>query len=110
MAAVVLNGPALAAVVAAVFFGRNALRRLAVPPLMGDARLARGGGLLHPLEGEEPAAAAPRVTSTRLIYVESVARVRSVSVSGRLCYWLCHRFLVQWGEGRGGVESYGRLV
>lgn len=41
----------------------------------------------------------------RTVYVESWARVRKLSLSGRLLEWVVDRFLVQWpqlrGEGRG---------
>jgi len=52
---------------------------------------------------------------TRMIYVESFARVRTLSLSGKLLLPLVHRFLVQW-EGlwedwkEWGVEYVGFLV
>ncbi|CAZ86305.1 unnamed protein product [Tuber melanosporum] len=42
---------------------------------------------------------------TRIIYVESFARVRSLSLSGRLLYVFTDRFIVQWP---GLVEKYRR--
>ncbi|KUJ12097.1 oligosaccharide biosynthesis protein Alg14 like protein [Mollisia scopiformis] len=58
----------------------------------------------------------------RCVYVESWARVRTLSLSGRILLWagVCERFLVQWeglarrvngrGGGRGKVEWVGFLV
>ncbi|KAF2399228.1 Alg14-domain-containing protein [Trichodelitschia bisporula] len=51
--------------------------------------------------------------STRLIYVESWARVKRLSLSGKLLLRLVDRFLVQWEslEGAGGrAEFHGVLV
>ncbi|RPB03489.1 Alg14-domain-containing protein [Choiromyces venosus 120613-1] len=42
---------------------------------------------------------------TRIIYVESFARVRSLSLSGKLLYAFADRFVVQWP---GLVEKYPR--
>lgn len=36
------------------------------------------------------------VAKTRTIYVESFARVKSLSLSGRILYLVVDRFLVQW--------------
>lgn len=36
------------------------------------------------------------LAETRTIYVESFARVKRLSLSGRLLYWVVDRFLVQW--------------
>lgn len=37
-----------------------------------------------------------KLTGRRLIYVECLARVDSLSVSGRAVYWLADAFFVQW--------------
>ncbi|OCF61091.1 hypothetical protein L486_00735 [Kwoniella mangroviensis CBS 10435] len=50
---------------------------------------------------------------TKIIYIESFARVRSLSLSGKLVRPFVDKFLVQWPEagGRGGrVECKGWLV
>lgn len=51
---------------------------------------------------------------TRVVYVESVARVDSLSLSGRIVYHLdlSDRFIVQWPELKryAGVEYYGLLA
>lgn len=39
-----------------------------------------------------------RVAGARVIYVESLARVSSLSLSGRLVYPIVHRFFVQWPD------------
>lgn len=36
------------------------------------------------------------LSNTKIIYIESLARVNGLSVSGKLCYPLAHKFLVQW--------------
>ncbi|KAF2692103.1 glycosyltransferase family 1 protein [Lentithecium fluviatile CBS 122367] len=50
----------------------------------------------------------------RTIYVESFARVKTLSLSGRCLVWVVDRFLVQWeelwGVGRGRGEFCGVLV
>eukprot|EP00871_Galdieria_phlegrea_P000011 jgi/Galph1/100/GphlegSOOS_G4780.1 len=38
--------------------------------------------------------------TSRIIFIESVARVRTLSLSGRLLYPFVHRFLVQWPDIR----------
>jgi len=43
---------------------------------------------------------------TRIVFIESVARVHSLSLSGRILYPLAHRFLVQWPELR---DKYPRV-
>lgn len=48
----------------------------------------------------------------RVIYVESFARVESLSLSGKLVYFFADRFLVQWEELRNKwplAEYYGRV-
>lgn len=37
-------------------------------------------------------------TATRIVFVESVCRVRSLSLTGKLLFPLAHRFVVQWPE------------
>jgi hypothetical protein len=51
-----------------------------------------------------PAMAAGRLFGARTIYIESLCRVRSTSLTGRLVYPIVDDFLVQWPET---VESYG---
>ena len=50
----------------------------------------------------------------RTIYVESWARVRRLSLSGKILVWVVDRFLVQWdalkGAGGGKAEYIGVLV
>ncbi|HWB68938.1 MAG TPA: PssD/Cps14F family polysaccharide biosynthesis glycosyltransferase [Solirubrobacterales bacterium] len=55
-----------------------------------DAILSTGAGLSVPffLIG--------RLLGIRLIYVESVTRTESISLSGRIVYPLAHRFFAQW--------------
>lgn len=55
-----------------------------------EAILSTGAGLAVPffLIG--------RLMGIRLVYVESVTRTESISVTGRLVYPLAHRFFVQW--------------
>lgn len=55
-----------------------------------DAILSTGAGLAVPffLVG--------RLLGVRLVYVESVTRTESISLSGRLVYPLASRFFVQW--------------
>ena len=38
------------------------------------------------------------VTDTRIVFVESVCRVTSLSLSGRLLYWFADQVQVQWPE------------
>lgn len=51
-------------------------------------------------------------SSTSIFYVESLARVRRLSASGKLCRPLAHRFLVQWPQlaTSTGAEYKGILV
>lgn len=55
-----------------------------------DAILSTGAGLAVPffLVG--------KLLRTRLVYVESVTRIETLSLSGRLVYPLADRFFVQW--------------
>jgi beta-1,4-N-acetylglucosaminyltransferase len=36
------------------------------------------------------------LTRAKTVYVESVARTKRLSLSGRLAYGVAHRFVVQW--------------
>lgn len=50
---------------------------------------------------------------SRIVFVESFARVRSLSLSGKLCYYIVDRCIVQWEgikENWKGVEYKGILV
>jgi beta-1,4-N-acetylglucosaminyltransferase len=57
-----------------------------------DAILSTGAGLAVPFFF------IGRLLGIRLVYVESVTRTRSISLSGRLVYPLAHRFFAQWPE------------
>lgn len=50
----------------------------------------------------------------KTIYAESFARVKTLSLSGKLLVWVVDRFLVQWegleGAGGGRAEFWGILV
>ena len=51
------------------------------------------------------------VGKMRTIYVESFARVRTLSLSGRILKWACDRFIVQWERLKVGRAEYlGVLV
>jgi beta-1,4-N-acetylglucosaminyltransferase len=41
-----------------------------------------------------------RLLGRRCVYVESLARVDSLSLTGRLVYWFANEFFVQWPEVR----------
>jgi beta-1,4-N-acetylglucosaminyltransferase len=47
---------------------------------------------------------------TRVVYVESLARVRKLSLSGRLLVKVADRFLVQWKELEGVGEYVGAVT
>jgi beta-1,4-N-acetylglucosaminyltransferase len=52
------------------------------------------------------------VLRARCVYVESVARTRSLSLSGRVLYHVAHRFMVQWprlAQQYPMAEFHGRL-
>lgn len=57
-----------------------------------DAILSTGAGLAVPffLVG--------KLLGMRLVYVESVTRIETISLSGRLVYRLADRFFVQWPQ------------
>lgn len=53
------------------------------------------------------------VVGARVVYVESVARTRSLSLSGRLLYHVVDRFIVQWPALQAAyplAEFHGRLT
>lgn len=53
------------------------------------------------------------LTHSRFIYVESLARVHKLSLSGTLLRGITDRFIVQWkqlADKYPGVEYYGILV
>lgn len=52
------------------------------------------------------------LSRTRIVYIESFARVSSLSLSGRICYSFADRFVVQWpqlAEQWELAEYYGRV-
>ena len=54
-----------------------------------------------------------RLLGVRCVYVESVTRTESLSLSGRLVYPLASRFFVQWpaaAEGRAKAEFAGSVL
>jgi beta-1,4-N-acetylglucosaminyltransferase len=55
-----------------------------------DAILSTGAGIAVPFF------IAGKLLGVRLVYVESVTRVESISLSGRLLYPLADRFFAQW--------------
>ena len=72
-----------------------------------DAVISTGAGVAVPflLLG--------RLLGMRTVYVESVARIDGLSLTGRLVYPFVHRFYVQWPElaGRHAKAQYaGRVV
>jgi beta-1,4-N-acetylglucosaminyltransferase len=76
---------------------KNALRNLAVAWRLvrshrPEAILSTGAGIAVPffLVG--------KLLGVRLVYVESVTRTESISLSGRLLYPLASRFFTQWPE------------
>lgn len=72
-----------------------------------DAILSTGAGLAVPffLVG--------KLLGIRSVYVESVTRTETISLSGRLVYRLASRFFVQWpqaAEGRSRAEYAGAVL
>ncbi|HYH62971.1 MAG TPA: UDP-N-acetylglucosamine--LPS N-acetylglucosamine transferase, partial [Solirubrobacterales bacterium] len=57
-----------------------------------DAILSTGAGLAVPFF------IVGKLLRRRLIYVESVTRIETISLSGRLVYPLADRFFVQWPQ------------
>jgi UDP-N-acetylglucosamine:LPS N-acetylglucosamine transferase len=49
---------------------------------------------------------AAKLTGTRTIYVESLARSHTLSLSGRLVHRLSDTFFVQWETLAGGKNEY----
>ena len=45
-----------------------------------------------------PVAVLGRLSGSRVIFVESWCRVESLSLTGRIMYWVAHRFVVHWPE------------
>ena len=45
-----------------------------------------------------PVAVLARLAGARVIFVESWCRVESLSLTGRIMYWVAHRFVVHWPE------------
>ena len=45
-----------------------------------------------------PVAVLARLTGARVVFVESWCRVESLSLTGRIMYWVAHRFVVHWPE------------
>lgn len=76
---------------------RNAVRNLAVAWRVirrhrPDAILSTGAGIAVPFF------IVGRLLGVRLVYVESVTRTESISLSGRMLYPLASRFFAQWPE------------
>ncbi|MFZ1993089.1 MAG: PssD/Cps14F family polysaccharide biosynthesis glycosyltransferase [Solirubrobacteraceae bacterium] len=57
-----------------------------------DAVISTGAGIAVPF------LCAARLFGKRAIYVESLARIDQLSLSGRLVYWIVTDFFVQWPE------------
>ncbi len=94
---ILTNGPATSLV---LILASTILRYFSFLPLVGSARQSARG---HSSAGK-----------MRVIYVESWARVKRPSLSGRIIVWcgLCDRVLVQWKglQDRGWGEYKGVLV
>ena len=45
-----------------------------------------------------PVAVLGRLSGARVIFAESWCRVESLSLTGRIMYWVAHRFVVHWPE------------
>ena len=45
-----------------------------------------------------PVAVLARLAGARVVFVESWCRVESLSLTGRIMYWVAHRFVVHWPE------------
>lgn len=53
------------------------------------------------------------LAQTKILYIESLARVNDLSLSGKLCYLISDRFIVQWVKLQGkypNSEWFGILV
>ena len=55
-----------------------------------------------------PVAVLARLAGARVIFVESWCRVESLSLTGRIMYWVAHRFVVHWPE-LGAAVPAGRV-
>ena len=60
--------------------------------------LCNGPGTCIPLCGAVLLLRMMCLTSTKIIYVESICRVQSLSLSGKILYYLADHILVQWKE------------
>jgi UDP-N-acetylglucosamine:LPS N-acetylglucosamine transferase len=71
-----------------------------------DVLLSTGGGITVPLF------IVGKLAGARLVYVESISRVREPSLSGKLIYPLVDRFFVQWpgAATRRRMEFVGHLL
>lgn len=94
---------------------RAALCALASVPLLLHARpeivLCNGPGTSAIIALVAIVLNAAGMLHTRVIYAESVARVTSLSLSGKMLYPFAHRFLVQWPQLKQRypwVEYHGR--
>ncbi|KAA8499696.1 UDP-N-acetylglucosamine transferase subunit ALG14-like [Porphyridium purpureum] len=78
-----------------------------------DVLVCNGPGTCVPMCACALFGRAVAVATTSVIYVESVARVRHLSLSGKLLYWLVDRFIVQWPhlqQTHPLSEYHGRLT
>lgn len=98
---ILTNGPATSLI---LILASTILRYFSFLPLVGPARPPSGSGGRSSSSGIE----------MRVMYVESWARVKRPSLSGRIIVWcgLCDRVLVQWKglQDRGWGEYKGVLV
>ena len=72
-----------------------------------DAILSTGAGLAVPFF------IVGKLLRIRLVYVESVTRIETISLSGKLVYRLADRFFVQWtqaAEGRHRAAYAGSVL
>ena len=96
---ILTNGPATSLI---LILASTILRYFAFLPFLSPR---------HPVETDADTEASGKM---RMIYVESWARVKRPSLSGRIIVWcgLCDRVLVQWKglEARGWGEFRGVLV
>lgn len=94
----------------------DALRKVVLRPAscQPDLFVANGPGTCVVLVGLFFAARVLGLnTRTRLVYIESLARVRDLSLSGKCCYYLTDAFVVQWRSLQlkyPRSECYGILV
>lgn len=69
-----------------------------------DAILSTGAGLAVPFF------VVGKLLGIRLVYVESVTRIETISLSGRLVYRLADRFFVQWPQAARRRAEYAGSV